>query len=90
MDSKTFLGKRRDRAIAILLSFKEREVDNYLPGKVSALLRREILDQINDLVDTAFDLLSADSSGSVINEEFLDRFNDLCDYLYSGEDDDGS
>lgn len=68
MDDKEFLGKRRDRTIATLMGFKEREVDQYLPKDVSTRLRKEILDQVNGLVDTAFDLL-----GAGVNQEYLDR-----------------
>jgi len=78
MDKRSFLGKRRDRAIAILLSFKEKEVDQFLPDDVSSKLRREILDQFNEVVDTAFDLMSSES---VYNEEFMTRFNDLYNFL---------
>lgn len=72
MDAKEFLGRRRDRAIAELLGFKEREVDYYLPDDVAARLRKEILDQVNDLTHTAFDLL-----GSGFNQEFLDRIDEI-------------
>ena len=72
MDDRAFLGKRRDRAIATLLSFKERECDQYLPPDVSAKLRKEILDQINELVDMAFDLL-----GSDVNQLYLDRLDEI-------------
>ena len=70
MDSRTFLGKRRDRAIATLLSFKEQELDEYLPVDVSIRLRKEILDQINGLIDTALDLL-----GPGMNQLYLDRID---------------
>lgn len=75
MDNKAFLGKRRDRAIATLLSFKERECDGYLPQEVSQRLRKEILDQINEVCDVAFDLI--DDSDVVWNEDFMDRFDEL-------------
>jgi hypothetical protein len=82
MDNKVFLGKRRDRAIAILLSFKEKEVDQFLTEDVALRLRRQILDQFNEVVDTAFDLMSSES---VYNEEFMNRFNDLYDFLLEDE-----
>ena len=78
MDSKGFLAKRRDRVIATLLSFKEDVVDEYLPESVSFALRKEILNQINDLCDLAFDLLSADT---IVNEEFLQRLDDIYDIV---------
>lgn len=72
MDNKAFLGKRRDRAIATLLSFKEREVDIYLPDEVSHKLRKEILDQINEVCDVAFDLVSDDI---IVNELIQDKLD---------------
>jgi hypothetical protein len=74
MDDKTFLGRRRDRAIATLLGYKERECDKYLPQDVSARLRKEILDEINELVDTAFDLIG--SSGGW-NQIYLDKIDEI-------------
>ena len=79
MDDKAFLGKRRDRAIATLLSFKERECDRYLPTEVSQRLRKEILDQINEVCDVAFDLIG--DAEVIWNEEFMDRFDDLYDKI---------
>lgn len=71
---REFLGKRRDRAIAIILSYKERECDDYLPERVSQDLRKVILDQINDIVDLAFDMINYDI---VLNDEFLDKLDEL-------------
>lgn len=71
---KEFLKKRRDRAIAIILSHKERECDEYLPDRVAANLRSTILDQINDVCDFALDLLDDDID---FNEEFLDRLYEI-------------
>jgi hypothetical protein len=72
--NKDFLGKRRDRAIATILSFKEKECDTYLPQDVSYELRKIILDQINDVVDLAYDLINDDI---VINEAFLQRLDEI-------------
>ena len=71
---KEFLGKRRDRAIAIILSYKERECDDYLPDYVSRELRKVVLDQINDIVELAFDMINYDI---VLNDEFLDKLDEL-------------
>lgn len=75
MDNKGFLGKRRDRAIATILSFKERECDNFLPQEVSVSLRKVILDEVNDICDLAFDLIASDDI--VWNDEFMDRLDDI-------------
>ena len=71
---KEFLGKRRDRAIAIILSYKERECDDYLPDYVSRELRKVVLDQINDIVELAFDMINYDI---VLNDEFLDKLDEI-------------
>lgn len=78
MDDRGFLGKRRDRAIATILSYKERECDDYLSDNVSQGLRKVILDQINDLCDLAFDMLNNDI---ILNDEFLDRLEAIYDNL---------
>lgn len=67
MKAQDILSKRRDRTIAIVLNIKEREVDPLLtqmPGgrRASNILRKAILDQINDFYDMALDV--ANSSGA--------------------------
>lgn len=69
------LKKRRDRTIAIILSIKEREVDPLLtqmPGgrRASQLLRKAILDQVNDFYDMALDVSSSGGAdGFAFNAE---------------------
>jgi hypothetical protein len=65
--AEDILKKRRDRAIAIILSVKEREVDPLLAGqadgdKALRVLRKAVLDQMNDFYDMALDVAS--SSGA--------------------------
>lgn len=74
MDNKGFLAKRRDRAIATFLSYKEREVDGFLPEDIAYDLRKVFLDQFNDVVDLAFDLLSQEA---IWNDEFMSRLDDI-------------
>lgn len=74
MDNRGFLGKRRDRAIATILGFKEDECDYYLPDDVSKELRLVILDNINDVCDLAFDLMDDKID---INQYFLDVLDKL-------------
>ena len=74
MDDREFLGKRRDRAIATILGYKEKECDRYLPQEISVGLRKIILDHMNDLCDLALDLMDDDID---YNQEFLDRFEQL-------------
>lgn len=71
---REFLKRRRDRAIAIILSYKERECDHYLPDAKSTQLRKVILDQFNDVCDFALDLMNDDID---FNDEFLDRLDEI-------------
>jgi len=74
VEDTTYLGKRRDRAIAIILSYKEQNIDPYLPGDVALSFRKVVLDQINEVVNLAFDLFSVES---VYNEEFMSKLDDV-------------
>lgn len=76
MDNRAFLGKRRDRAIATILSYKERECDFSLTEEARVGLRKVILDQINELCDVAFDIVSDDI---VINEMIQDKLDLIYD-----------
>lgn len=77
MDKKRVLGNRRNRVIANLLSFKEAICDPYLSEEASKALRKEILDQINDLCQFAFDLL--DDENITWNELFFERLDKYLD-----------
>lgn len=69
------LARRRDRAIAIVLSVKERECDQFLTPEASRKLRKAVLDQFNDLHSFCVDLMS--SGGVVVNEAYVDRLEAL-------------
>jgi hypothetical protein len=81
MDEKEILQRRKNRTIATILGFKERELDDFLPAGVSADFRSLILDQINDLVNLTLDLLAAASGERVINELYYDRLEDKLDEI---------
>jgi len=75
---KTLLAKRRDRSIAILLGFKERNCDEFLPANVSVELRKQVLDQINDFYELALDLMSSlDGDSMILNELYLDKLDKI-------------
>jgi hypothetical protein len=64
MRAEDILKKRRDRAIAIILNVKERDVDQLLPrspagDRASKAMRKVVLDQINDLCDMACDIVTS-------------------------------
>lgn len=77
------LGKRRDRAIAIVLGVKERECDEYLPPHASQKIRKVVLDQFNDYFDFCADILrSLDStSGAVLNEVYVEKLDAMHDLM---------
>ena len=76
------LAKRRDRAIAIVLGFRERECDQYLPAAVSHKLRKVVLDQLNDYHDLCADLIrSLDTDEVVLNELFVDKLDAIHESL---------
>lgn len=72
------LGRRRNRAIATLLSFKERECDQYLPEALQKRLRTEILDQLNDFHDLALDVMKSLDDGSyTVNELWVEAIETI-------------
>lgn len=69
MRADEILKKRRDRAIAIVLSIKEREVDPILNGAdggvaASRALRKVVLDQLNEFCDLALDVAGSGDLGT--------------------------
>lgn len=75
---ETLLAKRRDRAIAIILSLKEREIDQHLPAMASQKLRKVVLDQLNDFYDMCRDVIESLDPGNVtLNEEWLDKIDEI-------------
>lgn len=84
MRADDILRKRRDRAIAIVLNIKEREVDPLLAQEgggahASRLLRKVVLDQFNDFCDLALDVAaSGEASKFEYNPEvWLRKINDI-------------
>lgn len=72
MRADDILRKRRDRAIAIVLNVKEREVDPLLNLEgggafASRAMRKVILDQFNEFCDLALDVTA---SGEASQFEF--------------------
>lgn len=76
------LARRRDRAIAIILGVKEREVDPHLTRDASQKLRKTVLDQINEFYDLCVDVIrSLDRGDIVINELYIDRIENKLDSI---------
>lgn len=79
------LGRRRDRAISIILSVKERECDKSLTRDASQRLRKVILDQVNELVDFSMDICNSLDTGEVVlNEVYLQKLDAVYDILVGG------
>ncbi len=73
------VARRKDRAIAVLLGIKEREVDQYLPKEVQVRLRKAILDQLNDYTTLVLDVLRSLNTDStvVLNELWLQKLDEI-------------
>lgn len=72
------IARRRDRAIAVLLGVKEKEVDQYLPAEVKVRLRKAILDQLNEFHSLVLDVMrSLDNGEVVLNDLYLEKIDDL-------------
>jgi hypothetical protein len=74
------LRRRKDRACAIVLGVKEREVDPYLRAhpEASEKLRKVVLDQLNEFYEVVMDIVnSLDSGDVVLNDHYLQKIDDL-------------
>lgn len=81
------LARRRDRVIAILLSFKERECDQYLPRDVQVKFRKIVLDQLNEFADLSADIMrSLDNGDRTLNELYFERLESKVDSLLRAVD----
>lgn len=75
MRAEEIIRKRANRAIAVILNVKERDVDPLLPDgpegrHASDVMRKVVLDQINDLTELVVDVaLSGDTGGFEFNAE---------------------
>lgn len=73
-----FVKKRRDRVLATILSYKEINVDRYLPQAERENLRRIILNNVNDFNDLVLDMLKATAEPHVeTNQLYLDAMKSL-------------
>ena len=79
------LCRRRDRAISIVLTAKERECDQHISREASFRLRKVILDQMNELVDFAMDVCNSLDTGEVVlNEDYLRKLDEMHDWIVVG------
>lgn len=77
------INRRRDRAIGAILGVKERVADRHLPPEAARLLRKAVLDQVNDFAGLAADLVATlednQSDGVVLNELYLQKIAEIHD-----------
>lgn len=72
------LSKRKDRALAIILRFKELECDEFLSKETSVALRKIILDQFGLYHDLVLDIVKSTSQDNVlINEVWLEKLSEI-------------
>lgn len=86
MRADEILKKRRDRAIAIIMNVKEREVDPLLDqvtggDRAKRMLRKVILDQVNDFYTMALDVaMSGEAQNTEFNAEVWEgKLNEILD-----------
>ncbi len=66
------LETRGNKAIAIILSAKEELCDPHITQESAAIMRKVVLDQVNDLVEVALDLIH-DNGDTIYNDEYFRR-----------------
>ena len=76
-DIESLLARRRDSMIKVILDFKDRECDPYLPDQTSFALRKMVLDQVNEFHDLVRDLVRSNSGGGVPNQMWLDKIDEI-------------
>ena len=76
------IDKRKDRVIAIILAFKDRELDQFLPDELSSRLRKIVLDQINDFCDFCVDIVGRTESNNIPNEHYFVRLEKKLEELF--------
>lgn len=78
------LGRRRNKAISIILRFKEDEIDPFIDDEVSNQFRKLVLDQLNDFYEVCVDLIGA--ADGVVNELWLDKLMEIHDAVVRDDD----
>lgn len=85
--TKDLISKRKDRALAIILSVKEAECDPYLPEDAQHALRKVVLDQVNSFYDLVLDVINSLDTGAVeLNSHYLDMISELHEHLLEDRD----
>lgn len=70
------LAHRRNRTIAAILGYKEQHLDAVLTEEQRAMLRKIVLDNVNELFDTAKAIIE-DSDRVIVNEYYLRKIDEV-------------
>lgn len=69
----SILERRKNKAIAIVLGVKEREIDSSLSKPLQDKLRKVVLDQFNEYHELCMDVMrSLDDGGVTLNDHYLE------------------
>lgn len=83
------IAKRCDRAMAVILTVKEKECDQFLDEEAKYQLRKVVLDQINELKEFIKDLMDTVNESTVIaNQLYLERIETLVSEMGRNRDGD--
>jgi len=63
------MSRQRDRAIAVILSFKDDHVDQHLPPQVARDFRQVILDAVNTIEEP------------IVNQFYLDKIIEIHEHV---------
>lgn len=85
--AKRALARRRDKGLAAILSAKESALDEFVPSDLSFAFRKVVLNEINDIVDLAFDLMDTIEGDQIVNELFIKRLEEIHSDVRSIADD---
>lgn len=73
----SLLERRKNKAIAVVLGVKEREVDQYLPDQAQIKLRKVVLDQFNELFELCLDVARSADGEVAFNQDYLTMIEEL-------------
>lgn len=74
----SILERRKNKAIAIVLGVKEREIDSSLAKELQDKLRKVVLDQFNEYHELCLDVIKSLDTGEVtLNEHYLEMLDDM-------------
>lgn len=70
------LNHRRNRSIAAILSYKEQHIDASLSAEQRTMLRKVVLDNVNELYEVAADIID-DNGGVLFNELYQRKIDEV-------------